>query len=364
MDTGPLIAVILAGGSGKRFWPLSTAHEPKQFLRILGDRSMLQDTWDRLDGLVPPRQRLVVTGAALADRVRAELPELAERNLVAEPSQRDTAAAAILGTALAAERWPGAMVLTLPADHLIDPAEAFHHLIIHAVPLVRRRRCLSTIGIAPLEASSAYGYIERGEPLEIGGGLKAYRLERFTEKPDADTAAAYLERGAFYWNAGIFLWPADVLLEEAAAHLPGHARALGPAARAWGKPEWQEQLKTAYQTVERIPVDRGIMERTSRAAVVEATFRWSDLGGWIALGRLLEADALDNRIRGPAVLHDSRGVVVYNTAEGEPVICVGLRDAVVVHTEHGVLVCPKDSVEGIKAAVDALADRDAPSRPS
>jgi len=347
-------AVILAGGGGTRFWPLSADDKPKQFLRIDGDESMLQATWRRLDGLVPAERRLVITAAPLADRVRDELPDLHEENLVAEPRRRDTGAAAILGTALAARRWPEAVVISLPADHLISPAEAFRRLASHAADLAKREACLATIGVAPAHACSSYGYIERGDPLEIGGRLKAYRVRRITEKPDGPTAAEYLRRGTFYWNSGIFLWPADAFLAEAARHMPEHHAAMTAAADAWGTPGWTAALEAAYRNVEKLSVDYGIMEHTSHAAVVEAVFTWSDLGGWVAMGDLLAADASDNRVRGHAVLHDCRSTVVYNDGDGEPVICVGLDEVVVAHTSRGLLICPKSRVEDIRAAVEAL----------
>ena len=354
MNDAPIVAVILAGGSGKRFWPLSSPEEPKQFLRVADDRSMIQATWQRLDGLVPPERRLIVTSRDHAATVREHLPDLPPENLVGEPEQRDTAAAAILGAALAEKRWPGAVAVTLPADHLIEPGDAFRHLVERTARLAARERRLVTIGIAPTYAADCYGYIERGRPLEIGGGLKAFHVARFAEKPDAATAADYIARGSFYWNAGIFIWPAAELLEEARRHMAGHHRELCGAAEAWGDARWAEAFAEAYARVEKISIDYGIMERTDRAAVVEATFRWSDLGGWIAVGDLLAEDGSANRRRGRTIVHDACGNVIYNADGRTPVLCIGLSDMIVARTEHGVLVCPKDRLEEIKKAVEGL----------
>lgn len=354
MTDVPLCAVMLAGGSGKRFWPLSAADEPKQFLRVADDRSMIQATWDRLDGLIPPERRLIITADRFADQCREQLPDLPAENLIGEPEQRDTAAAAILGAAIAERRWPGAVAVTLPADHLIDPAERFQHLLRHAADMARREGALCTIGIPPTYPSTGYGYIERGEGLSIGGDLKAFRVARFAEKPDRETAEQYIDTGRFYWNAGIFIWSAATLLEEAARHMKDHHAALGRAVDAWDTDRWPAAFAEAYSQVEKISVDYGIMERTDRAAVVEATFNWSDLGGWIAVGDLLPQDGSGNQVRGQTILQDCGGTVVFNGSAERPVICLGLEDMVVAHTDNGVLVCPKGRVEQLKAAVTEL----------
>ena len=195
---------------------------------------------------------------------------------------------------------------------------------------------------------------QRGDRLPIDGDLKAYGVRRFAEKPSAETAAEYLRSGAFYWNAGIFLWPAEVLLEEAARFMADHHARLTACAAAWRTGGWTAALAAAYAGLKKISVDYGIMEHTARAAVVEATFPWSDLGGWIALGDLLAADAEGNRSRGRTLLQDCSGNVVYNTDATKPVVCIGLADTIVVHTAHGVLVCPKSRLEEIKKAVDRL----------
>lgn len=354
MANVPIVAVIMAGGSGKRFWPLSSINQPKQFLNFPGPESMIQATWRRLDGLIPPDRRLIITAAQHAAQVREHLSDLDQDNLIGEPEQRDTAAAAILGAALARVKWPGAVVVTLPADHLIGPDDAFRHLIAQAAEMVARERVLGTIGVAPLYPADCYGYIERSDGLAITGDLKAFRVRRFAEKPNAQTAADYIHRGTFYWNAGIFLWSADVLLEEAARHLAEHHARLTAAAAAWRSPGWPAALAAAYAGLRKISVDYGIMEHTARAAVVEATFAWSDLGGWIALGELLGADADGNSVRGRTLLQDCRGNVVYNADAAKPVVCIGLSDMIVAHTEHGLLICPKSRLEQIKKAVDQL----------
>ena len=349
-----LAAVIMAGGSGTRFWPLSTPREPKQFLKIGGQRTMLQETWRRLDGIVPPERRLIVTGAEYVELSARGLEGLDPRNLIGEPTRLDTAAAAILGTALAAERWKGVTVLTLPADHLIEPAERFAELIAAAVKLAEERQALCTIGIPPLYPADSYGYIERGETIDIGGELRAYSVRRFAEKPTTAEATVYLKQGTFYWNAGIFIWPAEVLLEEARRYLPEHADKLTALAQRWGQSDFDQQMAAVYGRLERVSIDVGVMERTSRAAVVEANFQWSDLGGWMALGDMLEAEIAGNRVHGQVILEECRDSIAYNSQDGPPLICVGVENLVIVHTASGTLVCHKDRVEGIKRAVNRL----------
>ncbi len=358
MTDKTIVAVIMAGGSGKRFWPLSVPGRPKQFLKLFGEKSMLQATWHRLEGLVPAERRLVITAEEFAENTRADLPDLPAENLVGEPRQRDTAAAAILGAALARQHWPEAVVATLPADHLIRPADDFRRQLAEIARLADREQVLCAIGIRPTFPSAGYGYIERGERMPAPGEQQAYRVKRFTEKPDRRAAEQYIKAGSFYWNAGIFVWPAPLLLEEARQHMPGHYEALSAAAEAWGTDRWDQRFRAAYDAVEKVPVDVGIMEKTSRAAVVEARFSWSDLGGWVALGEQLTPDEQGNEVRGKALLDGCRNSVIYNTRDDRPVVCIGVSDAVVVHTEHGVLVCDKRKVEEVKGAVEALYEGD------
>ncbi|MBN2583166.1 MAG: NTP transferase domain-containing protein [Planctomycetes bacterium] len=357
MSKEPMIALIMAGGSGTRFWPLSVAEEPKQFLHILGTDNMLQATWNRLDGLVPPEHRLVVTSEHFAERTRRYLPGLPTENLIGEPEQRDTAAVAILGAALIERRWPGATVMVLPSDHLIQPAANFRGLAAATARMVREENVLCTVGVRPLYPSSGYGYIERDGLLDREDSLIAFRVNKFTEKPDTETARQYLRRGSYYWNAGIFFWKASVLLEEAREHMPEHHHLLTQVVDSWGTTKWPKNLRLAYSQLQKISVDFGIMEKTTRAAVVEANFKWSDLGGWIALGEQLAQDGAGNDVHGQVVLRECQDSVVYNEALRGPVICIGVRDMVVAHTTHGVLVCHKDRVEQIKAAVGKLYER-------
>ncbi|NIA21776.1 MAG: hypothetical protein GWP05_07410 [Anaerolineaceae bacterium] len=352
-----LIALIMAGGSGTRFWPLSVAEEPKQFLKILGKDNMLQATWKRMDGLVPPPQRMVITSEDFTTRTAADLPDLLPENLIGEPQQRDTAAVAILGAALIEKRWPGAVVITLPSDHLIEPSANFRGLVAATSQMVREEETLCSVGVRPLYPSSGYGYIERDGHLNREDSLIAFRVSQFTEKPDTQTAREYIRKGSYYWNAGIFIWKARTLLEEARQHVPEHHRLLTELAESWGTANWPRNLRVAYSQLEKISVDFGIMEKTSRAAVVEANFKWSDLGGWIALGEQLSHDGAGNDVRGQVVLRECENSVVYNEGTRGPIICIGVRDMVVAHTTHGVLVCHKDRVEQIKTAVNKLYQR-------
>lgn len=366
-----LAAIIMAGGVGTRFWPLSTPHEPKQFLRISGERTMLQQTWRRLDGLVPPERRLIVTGAEFVERSAEGLTGVDPENIIGEPEQRDTAAAAILGAALAARRWPEAVVLTLPADHLIEPTANFVALARRAAELAAGRGVLCTIGIPPLYPADSYGYIERGHRLEISGdGLRAFHVERFTEKPGPALAAEYLRQGTFCWNAGIFIWRSRDLLDEAQRFLPDHARLLTELAAHWRQEDFSRQMLQRYRQLQRVSIDVGIMERTRRAAVVEATFQWSDMGGWPALGERLAAiggggvgngtggngggGGGENRAFGQVAMDGCCNVIGYNSSDAPPMVCIGVDNLVVVHTRHGTLVCHKDRVERIKAAVNGL----------
>lgn len=350
-----LHAVVMAGGSGTRFWPMSRTAVPKQLLSLVSDRALVVETVARLDGLCPPERTLVVTNLAYADRVRALLPDLPATNVIGEPSGRDTAACIGLAAALLVRRDPDAVIAVLAADHVVSPADAFRAMLRRAVALIERRpQALVTFGIRPTRPATGYGYLERGEVLDTVEGVACHRVKGFREKPDEATARRFLASGGFFWNAGIFVYRAAAILERIARFLPELAAALPAvvdACVATGSIP-----AAAYQALPKISIDYGVMERDEQVAMLECDFQWDDVGSFAALERVLAGDAMGNRTMGDVVLLDASDNVVM-TADGHVVAALGVADLVIVHTADVTLVCRKDDAERVKQMVDQLRER-------
>ncbi len=340
-------AVILAGGAGERFWPASTPARPKQLLPLLSERTMLRETADRLEGLIPPDQRFVITNASLVDAVASECPEIPRAHVIGEPEAKNTAPAIGLLAGLLEARDPGAVVLALPADHAIGRAEAFRASLDSAFQLAAEHAALFLFGVVPSRPETAYGYIRRGEPLE--GSVEAYEVEGFREKPSREEARELWQDGAHYWNSGLFCGQASVFLEEYGEHLPLMRRSIEAAAAAWGE-DPHAALQRYYASVEATSIDVGVMQQTERSVVLPAaSWGWDDVGSWEALARWIEPSAEGNVTKGPAVLRDCRGVIAYAQSGG--IAALGVEDCVVVRTETETLVASRDALDRLKEFV-------------
>ncbi len=341
-------AVILAGGSGERFWPASTPERPKQLLPLLSERSMLRETVDRLDGVVPPERRFVLTSRGLLSAVARELPEIPRAHLVGEPEVKNTAPALGLAAGLLQARDPEAVLLALPADHAIGDVTAFRHAVSAAFQLAAEQPVLVLFGIVPNRPDTGYGYIERGAALSPGT-IEAYRVSRFREKPDAETARRLWRDGRHYWNSGLFCGRAGAFLEEFARHLPLLRKAVDSALARWSD-DPQRALEGFYASVESTSFDVGIMQQTNRAVVLPAAdWGWDDVGSWEALSRWVEADADGNVTLGTGALEGCRDVIVY--AAGGRVAVLGMRNCVVVRAGDETLVAARDRLDDLKAFV-------------
>ncbi len=337
-------AVIMAGGGGTRFWPLSRQARPKQVLPLLGGPgSMVARTVERLQPLFAKADIHCITAREHAEMLRGDvLPG----NLMVEPTGRDTAAAIGLAAVLLRARDPRAVFAVLPADHYVDDPGRFQATLRSAFAAARSGS-LVTIGIPPRGPSESYGYLQRG-PREG----EAWRVLRFVEKPRADVAARLIASGDHYWNGGIFVWKADAILAEIARQLPGLSAALERIAAAG-----PSSLEAEYAALPRISIDHGVMEKAARVVMVEAGFEWDDVGSWSAAAERRPKDARGNSFEGQAVAVDTRNTLVYSSDPAHVVAALGLDGFVVVHTPDATLVCPKNRADELKKVVEELRRR-------
>lgn len=352
-----LVVVIMAGGAGTRFWPVSTERRPKQFLRLIGTRTLLQQSYDRVAELVPRERILVLTAASFVELVREQLPEIPAGNVIGEPCRRDTAAATALAALLCRRRFGNPVLAVLTADHYISPPAAFQRALISAARGARQHpQALYTFGIRPTYPATSYGYLQLGERLPSADQVAHYRLLQFREKPNAETASDYLEAGDYCWNSGIFVWTTAAILAELEQRLPDHLAGLERAAAADGTPEFAGELSRAFEPLRSISIDYAVMEHARQVHCVEATFAWSDVGGWVALADFLEHDPFENAARGQLHVLEAEGNLAFCEDPREHVALVGVRDLIVVRAGNRTLVTTRARAEGIKQLVRGLAD--------
>ncbi len=358
MNDAHLYAVILAGGSGTRFWPLSRRLAPKQLLSLIGEQTMLQDTVLRIEPSVPVERIWVVTGRELVDETRRQLRVVnIGASVMSEPVGRNTA----LAIAVAAERLlavdSDAVMAVLPADHTVAKPDAFRASLALAAE-VAREGYLVTIGIVPRRPETGYGYIKRGAPLVRKGrkktrGAEAFRVERFVEKPDRARAKKYLASGNYFWNSGMFVWRVSDVVDELQRYVPDIASAGAEIASALAASVVDEtRLQVLYEAAESVSIDYAVMERSKRVAVVPAEFGWSDVGSWAALDDIAAKDERGNVISGRVVDVGSHRSIVY--AQDRVVATIGLDNLVVVDTPDATLVCAKDRTQEVRKVVEAL----------
>ncbi|TVQ43613.1 MAG: mannose-1-phosphate guanylyltransferase [Gloeocapsa sp. DLM2.Bin57] len=341
-----LIPVILAGGKGERFWPLSRQQRPKQFLCLDGSgRSLLQSTAERLLPIAGDWDRLwVITSAAIAAGVREQLPSLPQTNLLVEPQGRDTAAAIAWTILTIAEKYGlDAIVGFFPADHWIGNQQAFTQTLEAATSLVSNQEAIATLGISPNYPATGYGYIEQGAYQGVYNGLAVYRVNRFREKPDLPTAEAFLTQGGFSWNSGMFIFPVGVVLAELRKYTPEIISLL------------EAKGKEAYGELPKISIDYALMEKTSLAYVLPVDFPWDDLGDWNAIDRLSKGDA-DNLELAQHLGLDTHNCLFYAEDDQEIIVTIGVEDLVVVRDGNITLIVPKQRTQEIKQLLKAIAN--------
>lgn len=353
----PFWAIIPAGGAGTRLWPLSRAAKPKFLLPLLGSRSLLQQTTDRLARLAPATRTLVICGPAHAASIARQLPELPASNVLIEPAPRGSGPAIGLATALIAKRQPNAIVGSFAADHDVRDEQAFVRAGRIAIAAAEQG-WLTTIGLTPTRPETGYGYIERtDEVVATTDRGTAYRAARFIEKPDHDHAAAFVASGRFLWNASMFVWRAGTLLAEIARLQPALYDAIMRIAAAWDTPEQEQVMAATWPGLETSTIDHGIMERAERIAVVPAEMGWSDVGDWNGLSALIERDAERAGARSDLLKIETSNTAVWSTTE-RLIALVGLSDLIVVDTPDALLVAHRDKAQDVRAVVKLLAEQE------
>lgn len=349
-----LHAIVMAGGSGTRFWPKSRRHRPKQLLRLSGDRTMIQETVDRIAPMVPPERILVITGADQARAVGEQLPELPEENVIAEPCPRDTAPCVGLAAAILAQRDPEATMIVMAADHVIRPAEKFRKTIRVALQVIDEDpTTFITFGITPTRPETGYGYIERGMKLGEPEGIGLYRVQQFREKPDRPTAEKFLAEGTFAWNSGIFLWRARAVLDALAQYRPGLAAAIERVADVLGTPAAAATLALEFPRMEKIPIDKAVMEKYPNVRVLEVVYDWNDVGDWRSLAELLPRDIDGNTLEGPVRAVGTKDSIII-ADDGHLIATLGIEDLVVVQSAGATLIARRDQLDRLKALVEGL----------
>jgi mannose-1-phosphate guanylyltransferase len=349
-----LHALIMAGGGGTRFWPRSRQKKPKQFLTLVGDRTLLQQTLDRIEALAPAEKSWVITSAAHREECGKQLPELPKENIVGEPVGRDTAACIGLGAALIAKRDPDAAMIVMPADHVIEPVQEFRRGVQAAFALVSENpKALVTIGIRPTFPATGYGYIQRGEPLGQRQGANVFRVAAFREKPSFDVAQQMLAGGDYFWNSGIFVWKARTILQALEENQPAIYAAVQRIAMSWYSPDRDDVLRAEYEGLPKISIDYAVMEKAKEVLVVQAPYRWDDVGSWLALERMQPQDADGNTI-----LARHAGIATKNCViVGEPDILlatVGVENLLIVQDGDAILVADRREEGTVKNLVDLL----------
>ena len=348
-------AVIMAGGSGTRFWPESRNQKPKQLLKLGGDQTMIQATVARLNGMVPNDNVLIVTNQRLVDPIAQQIPELDRAAIIGEPCKRDTAPCVGIAAAMVAGRDKDATMIVMPADHVIQDVAAFQNAIRQAAQLIEQHpRRFVTFGIKPTYPAESFGYIERDNQNEIRlPGSKAFQVLRFREKPNAALAAEFLASGNFYWNSGIFVWRAQAILDALREFEPEMYLHIERIQRAIGSKDFEKVFAEQFTAIKGKSIDYAVMETYDDVAVVEAAFDWDDVGNWPALARLRETDAHGNTIVGKHIQIETSNTIVYNNRD-HLVVTVGLDDCIVVHTKDATLVAKRKNEEQIRNVVKEL----------
>lgn len=355
-----LAAVIMAGGAGTRFWPVSTTKKPKQFLNIFSERTLLQQSFDRIKDIIPAERIFVLTNAVFTDLVKEQLPEIPAGQIIGEPFRRDTAAAAALAAVLIKKLYGSSCVIvTLTADHKIDPYDKFQETILSAAEAAQSSEALYTLGIVPTYPATSYGYLECGEKIAIKKQMfsrEHYKLLRFKEKPDIETARHFLAEGNYYWNSGMFIWNAAAVYKEYAKQQPKHIEAMEKAVKQFGAEGWRQALSEAFEPLPRLSLDYAIMEHAEDVRMLKSDFEWLDMGGWIAAAPFLEGhDDEGNSFKAEHLYaYQSHGNIIFTDDPQHTIALIGVKDMAVIHSQGKTLIVPIARLDEVKKLTDLL----------
>lgn len=353
-DQPKIFALILAGGSGTRFWPLSRNVRPKQLLNLFDEETLIEKAVNRLEGLVPPEQILVLTNEVQREGIIKALPMLPPGNVVAEPARRDTAPAIALAAGWIAARDPNAVMIALPADQLVVKEEAFRQVLEAAAKAASEQSAIVTLGIRPTWACPGYGYIERGavmNDLELPHGFQANEVVCFREKPSSEVAEEYVANGNFSWNAGIFIWSIATVVRELTEHCPQLAAFIEELRSS---ADFSATVAEKFEGLEKVSIDYALMENAKRILNIEADVGWDDVGGWPSVAKYLENDENENSHRGPLISVDAARNIVFSVPGAPIPALLGVSDLIVVQTEDALLVADRNDADQIKKLVDVL----------
>ncbi|HZF00896.1 MAG TPA: sugar phosphate nucleotidyltransferase [Methylomirabilota bacterium] len=363
-DTKNRFVIIMAGGKGERFWPLSREKMPKQLLALLGKKSFLQEAVERVLPLVPAKNIFVITNEAQLPEVKKQLPKIPKANLIAEPVGRDTCAAVTLGAALVGARSTMGVMAVLPADHVIPDAKKFQQILSDSFDLVSRGQAIITVGIKSTEPATGYGYIRVGNELPPAEGAKKtkttfFKAEQFVEKPNFERALEYVNSGQYRWNAGMFVWSFITVTNGLEKHQPE----MFAACQRWFKvaanpAKLAKILAKDYPALKRVSIDYALMEKAQNVICADGDFEWDDLGAWNALARHLKADAEGNCAVADFIHVDAARNIIFDarTKNKTPIAVVGLRDSILVQTDDAVLLAHKSQAQKVKELVRKLGE--------
>ncbi|MFQ6104031.1 MAG: mannose-1-phosphate guanylyltransferase [Candidatus Glassbacteria bacterium] len=351
--SGRVYAVIMSGGVGTRFWPLSREKKPKQFLSMGLGKSFLRETFERIVPVIPKERVFIVTGRKYESLIRCELPEIPPDNILLEPVGKNTAPCIGYASAVISRIDEGASIVVLPCDHFVKEVDRFREVVKMAVDFAVDMEAILTVGITPEHPETGYGYIHTTETVTSPSGGCALRVDSFTEKPDYETAKRFLEEGDYYWNAGIFISPVGKMLESIATHMPDMHRALEKLSRGLGTDREEECLNDFFRNVEPVSIDYGVMEKEEHVFMIEGNYGWSDVGSWQSAYELIDTDGDGNAVfRGDLLSIDSQGC--YVDAQGKLVVMIGVKDLIAVSTDDAILLCERKSSQRVREAVNLL----------